>query len=489
MKDSSRKKKAAAPVKKSEKTGSKADSGFAALRPVASATEIAVEPVKAVKAKPLRKQRTLPDIFYDRARGTYLIQNSGGEWLPLTESQIQRELRNWGVDSKRWGQTASDMDKVLSHISRTRDVAYAGPLAGHLVGLLSANGRRILVTESPRIISPVAGLFPLIERVLNALFPPSPLGDRQRLHFCLWLKVAYESLRAGIRQPGQALAIAGPVECGKSLLQLIITLVLGGREARPYPYMSGVTHFNAELFAAEHLVIEDEQSSSDSRTRRAFAASLKQFTVAGEQRCEGKYRPALSLEPLWRVSISLNDEPENLTVLPPMTPDILDKVILLKASKNPMPMPTNSPRERRAFREALDSELPHFIHYLCGLQIPPSLGSARFGVTHFHHPEILAALSESTRSGQLLRLIDFELFGNASTAPAWRGSAAELRNQLLRGKAKRQNESGGILASANVVGALLGHLAASEAHGRIRYERTANWRGWILLPPLSEGAT
>src|SRR5204862_7823749 len=84
-----------------------------------------------------------------------------------------------------------------------------------------------------------------------------------------WLKVAYEALRAGVWRPGPALALAGPRNCGKSLLQQLITLILGGRSAKPYRYMRGGTEFNADLFGAEHLCIEDEHCSTDIRSRNA----------------------------------------------------------------------------------------------------------------------------------------------------------------------------------------------------------------------------
>ena len=37
--------------------------------------------------------------------------------------------------------------------------------------------------------------------------------------------------------------------------------MFGGRAARPYQFMSGLTSFNSDLFEAEHLMIEDEQAS------------------------------------------------------------------------------------------------------------------------------------------------------------------------------------------------------------------------------------
>jgi len=43
------------------------------------------------------------------------------------------------------------------------------------------------------------------------------LGADQEIFLFGWLKVGYEALRAGKPRVGQALALAGPRDCGKSL--------------------------------------------------------------------------------------------------------------------------------------------------------------------------------------------------------------------------------------------------------------------------------
>jgi hypothetical protein len=82
--------------------------------------------------------------------------------------------------------------------------------------------------------------------------------------------------------------------------------------------MSDRTQFNSELFAAEHLMIEDEIASTDIRNRRSFGARIKDFTVNDLQSYHAKRVDALSIEPFWRVSITVNDEPEDLLILPPI---------------------------------------------------------------------------------------------------------------------------------------------------------------------------
>jgi hypothetical protein len=58
--------------------------------------------------------------------------------------------------------------------------------------------------------------------------------------------------------------------------------------------MSGQTAFNANLFEAEHLMIEDDVASSDIKARRSFGAHLKQITATQEIQHHAKHRQALT---------------------------------------------------------------------------------------------------------------------------------------------------------------------------------------------------
>jgi len=298
--------------------------------------------------------------------------------------------------NKPYGETADKLTEVQSE----KAVNYFGPLAGYRKGFTIEDGNRLLVTESPAIIRPAKGGFETLDGFFRGLLQ-LPEFDQISV-FYGWLKIGYEALARNERRPGQALVLAGPAGAGKSLLQNLITEILGGRSAKCYRYMSGRTDFNGDLFGAEHLMVEDDQPSTDFRSRRQFGTNIKEITVNEVQSCHAKHRQAMSLKPFWRMTVSVNDEPENLMILPPVEPSIEDKLILLKCSKIPMLMPTRSIQERKAFRNKLSQELPAFIEFLNSWKIPEALISERFGVSHFHHPELIAALSELAPFMQLL---------------------------------------------------------------------------------------
>ncbi len=416
------------------------------------------------------------EAYYDPSRKCYWIPNNRDEMIEITDTSLQRHLCSAGFSTQSEMGSNSPVAEEVIRIQVEQDVGYAGPLAGHGVGLIETCGQRILVTRAPHLIKPQPGICPTIEKLISGLLDDP---EHDQIGYLLgWLKIAYETLAQGKLRHGQLLAIAGPRECGKSLLQELITEMLGGRSAKPYRYMCGATEFNGDLFGAEHLVIEDEVAFTDIRARRHFGARIKDFTVNTVQSCHAKNRQALSLKPFWRMSISLNDEPENLLILPPIDDSLEDKIILLKANKNPMPMPTGQLGARQAFMATLISELPQFLHLLENYRIPPAMQSERFGIKHFQHPALLSALSEMSPEMRLLGLIDLAM-EERDAVGAWTGTATELERMLL--ECKSNHEARRLLDWNNATGTYLGRLAKKVPH-RVKAERTNSARQWKITP-------
>ena len=419
------------------------------------------------------------EFFYDKAKKEYLLRNKRECWLSLTETQFKKELAYRGYRTRvEQGEDVSPADRFIINLRDTRDVDYIGPLAGYPAGFYEMNGHRVLVTSSPQIIIPIAGEWPILSKMLSDLFADEHYDQLQ--YFYGWLKIAYEALLSGQRRPGQAMAVAGPHDCGKSLVQKIITLILGGRLAKPYAFMTQSTNFNADMFEAEHLCIEDEPASTDIRTRRAFGAQIKQVTACDTQRCHAKHKQAITLSPLWRLTITLNDEPENLMVLPPIDDSIEDKIIILQASHSRMPMPTATHEERGEFWKCIVSEIPAFLYVLSQWQIPEELRSERYGITHFHHPDILREIDALAPEYRLSVIIDNELF-SGPCVPTWKGTAEDLEMRLTN-HGEYQHEARKLLNWNNSTGTYLGRLAKKYP---VRYsrDRTNTRREWIICPP------
>ena len=427
----------------------------------------------------------VPEVYYDYAAGCYWIENDKGGFVSVNQDSLRRILRAAGISDKppKDG-SLSILARLVVRFQKANYIDYAGMLAGYPVGLYEMEENRVLVTRSPKLIEPVPGEFPLIEQIIDGQLNHGDVD--QRPYFWGWLKVAWEALASSHPRPGQALGLAGSRDTGKSLLQDLVTQMLGGKSAKPYQFMTGKTSFNGDMFECVHLKIDDEAAETSINARRKLGAELKIITVNRSQRCHAKYRKGVTLVPLWRLTISMNDEAENLMVLPPLDESIEDKIILLKVCRPDWPIETRTIADREEFWHALISELPHFVHFLREWEIPDRLASARFGITHFHHPDILSAISDLAPEERLLDIIDDVMFADFefSDDEDWEGTAQELERKLLSNDAWGR-ESTKLLYFNTACGVYLGRLA-KKYRNRVSSRRIHGRRLWSIKPPMRE---
>jgi hypothetical protein len=390
--------------------------------------------------------------FYD---GTKYFLDAGFQYIPMDQRSVVRHLKNAGIASSH------DVDQILCDIQVEKFISFAGALAGHPRGLHVSGGCRLLATTSPEIIQPATGQWPTIRAVLEGLLLDDIAGKVQLENFLGWLKFARESLTSNRRRPGQAIALAGQRGSGKSLLLDLTELALGGRRANPYAFFTGRTNFNADIAGAELLAVDDEAGSCDIRSRKTFAANIKSCLFSGSVRIEPKHRTAFNFRPVWRMLLALNDEPEALLVLPPITEDIADKITLFRCHKRPLPMPAHTLDERETFFAKLCSELPALLDWLEKWDVPAELREERCGVTFYHHPELLASLHQLSPEGHLACLVDTLAAAADDFQLPWTGTASELKASLcIHSTTARDADK--LLQSPNSTGTYLGRLEGSR---------------------------
>lgn len=417
---------------------------------------------------------------YDISKKEYLVRNSEGNYINYTEGQYKRILKSRGVCSTvEKGESVSELDKVLLHTQDRRSVVYAGPLAGWAAGVHETKEGRLLVTKSPMLvkIGDSANDWENLRRFFDTLFGSD---TEQIAAFYGWMKIAVESLRNGSFRPGQALVITGKKDCGKSVCQLLITSLLGGRFARPYTYMAGKTEFNADLFTAEHLAIEDDVPSNSLADRRSFGAKIKEITANQGQRLHAKGKDAMILPVFWRMSITVNDEPENLMILPPIDESLKDKITIIKAAKGELPCDTTTIEGREKCWSILESEMPSFVAWLSQWEIPECIKSPRYGVREYQHPEILETLSALSPESKLHQIIHTSMF-SGDIKLAWTGTASELEQMLVNDN-NVAYEARKLFSYNTACGMYLGRLLIKhpEQYSETRY---SDGRKWTIQPP------
>ena len=158
------------------------------------------------------------EVFYD---GTRYLWDNGRDYVPMDQRSVSKQLEMRGISP------ASD---YVCHVQTTRFIKYAGPLAGRRRGIIESNGDLLLATVNPRIIESSPGPWNTIRSFIFSLFGGDGMREQQAEAFMGWMHTARKSMLEGIRRPGQALVLAGPVACGKTQLikQLITPVVITG---------------------------------------------------------------------------------------------------------------------------------------------------------------------------------------------------------------------------------------------------------------------
>lgn len=327
--------------------------------------------------------------------------------------------------------TRSPAEELLLRVQAERRVEYAGPLCGRSAGFHEELGRRFLATRSPVFIEgkldPKPG--PLYQFFCDLFGGNSEdQAARQMALFMGWIKLARIALRNPEQHlPGQALGLIGPQNCGKTFAQSWVTKLLGGRESGAGHWMTGLSDFNSELWTAEHLTISDENLDPDGRMRRMFRDRLKGIVANETYTLAEKYKTNIQLRPIWRLSISANDNADSATIIPNPFSDatIADKVILFKCFEPPQPFPTASNEERASFKKSLTDDLPNFAG-LCDQLDISGLAAGRFGIRHYVHPDLETMLRASDPDSDLTELIQKFLETHSRTS----GTASEIYKSL-----------------------------------------------------------
>lgn len=460
--------------------------------------------------------------------------HSHNRWLEVGAEKFRLMLARAGL--AKWvpkGGTLSEVEEAVLYVTEERVLDIAVPdLAGYKEGVREMRGSRILVRKGPRLVVPKAGEWLFIEQLIagRLLLPEEEgrtMAERrvQFDRFNWWLARAVENLYGDTdeRLDTHVMIIAGPPESAKSRLQhSLITPVLGGLYGDPSKYFFGESTFNEGWIGKGHLLIEDPNPSSKMYDRLKFGQCLKGFCVNAGVTLHPKGKSEVGVQTRHRISISVNSHPDSLKVVPPLSADFRDKVLLFQVWQRPLEVPTRTAAERLAFRQRVESELPAYVHYLLHeCVVPESERNERFGFKAYWDPELRAVLWEDTPTSEFLNLVDTARWENASMGSrglfqgegsyegaraleerfahkggvdrehalslaqraaserrrVWIGTAAEIHELLL---ASKMSNAAKKIVGNNNVGAMLGRLAA-EMPERVAPYRTRHMRGWVIL--------
>jgi hypothetical protein len=392
-------------------------------------------------------KRLTANIYYRHPNYFFLNGSSSYENVtpPIIKNLLEQRFNDAGIYSDR-----RMIQNAFVYICSHQSIDYALPfLPGFPAGLHIINSARILVPQALTLIQPRKGKTDLVDGILLNM-----LGADQFIRLKGWLLLAYICLQNHERMPGQVLILAGPRNCGKNLVQEhIVTPVLGNRIAEPYRYAVGKTQFNQDLFKAAHLMIADQKKPTERAHMREF---IRRMASNDFDSLHPKNKEAIGLPTLWRMTISCNEEPADLKIIPPLD-GLEDKLMLFKCALASMPMPTGDITARQKFAAAIKGELPAFIDSLLSFKIPSDLYHERFGIKGYMHPELVRMVRKLDCEEDLLRLIRDakKLSPQIDLALI---TAAELHKSLFEIESLREHLLS-ITRSPSWVGQLLNKLA------------------------------
>jgi hypothetical protein len=427
--------------------------------------------------------------IYRLDKGPYYFREENYEtdeslWVPYTEAEAKAKLLREGlldylsnIDKKQAAIVNAHLKEFLAYVSANNKVDYAGPLAGRFQGLREFNGTKILVTRSPKLITPAPGDCSGLKEIFQRMF-----GADQIHYFYSWLKRPVQTLLSDNEPTSLSLhlfAMCGPVNCGKTWLQEAVISEMFGGYGSPNQYMSEGTAYNGELFAKSHQMLSDAKGSSSFQKRRAFGSFVKDIVANTGHRCHGKGEKAIELDPIWLATCSCNTSPiDRLKILPPLDDDIRDKMIITLINSGRVPMDTAEPEGREAFGVWTKQQLPALAWWLLNeYTIPAEIALPdRFGIRGYCHPEIEKQLLELSPDARVRDYINDTLFTKDQNHP-WKGTAEEL------GKTLNTEEGRKLLRCAT--GRLADVLSRLQKAHPDQFKRKKNnaQRFWLIEPP------
>jgi hypothetical protein len=346
-------------------------------------------------------------------------------------------------------------------------IQWSGSIAGHKIGrVIDQSGMPILITSEAIQPKPVQGSFPLIEDIITQAFP----NETALEVFLSWLSSRYKSVQAGIHVPAPMLVIAGEVNSGKSLLAWLVTQMLGKRSANPWSAWSGNMLWNDDLIGNELLLIDDCAGNPDIRARRAFGAAFKEAMYPQAVQMRKRHQSSISVRPVWSVLVCCNDTPEALNVIPPLEPDVSDKIALLHVSKVNLPVDTSSSHGRDQLQRMIMAEAEAFAYELVEWVVPVELRDTRSGILAWRDPELLGKVDATSPEKQLLELLRIATDVSGNRFDIWNDmpcelTATEIQSRLVQSSSVVKTQALQLLNYSSACGIYLKKLVRDEESG------------------------
>ena len=401
---------------------------------------------KFVAAFEDKKNSGILDQYWFNGKNFFKLIYNTAQQIP--EKQLIIELKQVGFSPKlRAGKLTSEVENALATICNHNRIDEIAPVIFSKERIVTYNSRRILNSAniSPVIPADSGGPkeWPFIHKWLKDLFVNNSKVDTIE-YFYAWLKRFYMSVIDTKAAQGQALLLVGPTNKGKSLLSNRVISALVGGFADASEYISGGTSFNKELGGKAAWVIDDTVSAASFQDQRKATELIKKGVANPRMEYHAKHVDAINIPWTGRIIMSLNMDPNSLSVIPALDSSNRDKIMALLISESSRSkFPAN-----HILEQTIADELPYFAKFLIDY-VPPKtvVGSPRFGVKSFIDPLIASAAYDNSSRSSIAELVEFFVkrareFGYSDV---WRGTLTEFQAKIQEWNGGRNVGSSGSL--------------------------------------------
>lgn len=409
------------------------------------------------------------DTYFDGEH--YWSSDDGTKWEKIKRIDLQMELRVRGLNGEKGRHdTASEVDRAMSHINRNCRIDSAGNYVYFPQGLQTIGRLRVLncsrvapVTAAAHSGDWGAG-FPILAAWFDALFAEPIQLD----YFMAWLRRFYGSAARRKPEKGLSLIIAGPVGRGKTFLSdCVLSTLMGGHYDGSEHLVDGGSFSNG-CYDYGLWTVGDARPAQDWKSRTQYTARLKKLVANRTFLANEKYEKAYMTHWLGRILITCNDDPVSIQMLPDLDQSISDKVSFLRIAEKSAPV----------FAEAeavLEDELPQFAGWLVASRdVPEIVQDTRFGQVPYQDEFMRETVNGASQITLFEELIHNNIEDIADGKPEWTGPASQLFRQLAGADTAGTRDH-----SAVSVGRLMSQLLA-QGRPYLGYKRHPRMREYRI---------
>ena len=412
------------------------------------------------------------ETFYYDGRTYYRMEDSGAV-TERSKEDVSLELRvERGVSRRpRQNEEVSDLDRALHMINTSKWVDSSMPFVYIKDVTVDYNGKKYLNTSRSRApITPYPEKrkwgedFPKLAEWLGHMF-----GKEQLQHEMSWLSYAYVNALNGTPKKGHAHFLVGAPNCGKTLYNTVVLGGLFGGHTIASDFLVGKTTFNSHLFSYGLWTVDDETPSAGYDQHTAFSSKIKEFTANDEFLVNEKFKKAGTIFWRGRLSVTLNDDPVSIRLLPDLDMSIKDKIMAFHCNGGWEFTPT--------FREDIEKEMTYLAAYVRDYKIPKKCQSVRFGVKEYMSSKICDLAGVDSKHTHVLDLLNiFRKKQCLDEGESWEGNCSEIIMLLSTDPA-----CGVLLKDVNAkkLGWSLRHLVA-QGVGGIRKSDVQGSHKWVI---------